>query len=60
MRAFAEAKGLAFGKALTPEIWTALAPAGKDPVIAEYTITDERRVALGYADLLLRHGGRAA
>jgi lipoprotein-anchoring transpeptidase ErfK/SrfK len=39
LRAFAEAKGLAFGKALTPEIWTALAPTGKDPVIAEYTIT---------------------
>jgi peptidoglycan hydrolase-like protein with peptidoglycan-binding domain len=40
LRAFAEAKGLASGKALTPEIWTALAPAGKDPVIAEYTISE--------------------
>jgi lipoprotein-anchoring transpeptidase ErfK/SrfK len=39
LRAFAEAKGLAFGKALTPEIWTALTPAAKDPIIAEYTIT---------------------
>src|ERR1700724_1619696 len=26
LRAFAEAKGLATGKALTPEIWSALAP----------------------------------
>ncbi len=41
LRAFAEAKGLAFGKSLTPEIWTALAPAGKDPVIAEYTISEK-------------------
>ena len=40
LRAFAEAKGLASGKALTPEIWTALAPTGKDPVIAEYTISE--------------------
>jgi lipoprotein-anchoring transpeptidase ErfK/SrfK len=39
LRAFAEAKGLASGKALTPEIWTALAQTGKDPVIAEYTIS---------------------
>jgi lipoprotein-anchoring transpeptidase ErfK/SrfK len=40
LRAFAEAKGLAPGKALTPELWTALAPTGKDPVIAEYTISE--------------------
>jgi lipoprotein-anchoring transpeptidase ErfK/SrfK len=40
LRAFAEAKGLVAGKALTPEIWTALAPTGKDPVVAEYTISE--------------------
>jgi lipoprotein-anchoring transpeptidase ErfK/SrfK len=40
LRAFAEAKGLAVGKTLTPEIWTALAPTGKDPVIFEYTISE--------------------
>jgi lipoprotein-anchoring transpeptidase ErfK/SrfK len=39
LRAFAEAKGLASGKALTPEVWTALAQTSKDPVIAEYTIS---------------------
>jgi lipoprotein-anchoring transpeptidase ErfK/SrfK len=39
LRAFAEAKGLASGKALTAEIWTALAETSKDPVIAEYTIS---------------------
>lgn len=38
--AFAEAKGLASGKALAPEVWTALAKTSKDPVIAEYTISD--------------------
>ena len=40
LRAFAEAKGLASGKALTPEVWTALAETSKDPVIAEYTISE--------------------
>src|SRR6202790_4705759 len=40
LRAFAEAKGLATGKALTPEIWSALAPTSKDPVIVEYTISE--------------------
>jgi lipoprotein-anchoring transpeptidase ErfK/SrfK len=40
LRAFAEAKGLAAGKALTPEIWSALAPTAKDPVIVEYTISE--------------------
>jgi lipoprotein-anchoring transpeptidase ErfK/SrfK len=40
LRAFAEAKGLAAGKALTPEIWSALAPTSKDPVIVEYTISE--------------------
>jgi lipoprotein-anchoring transpeptidase ErfK/SrfK len=40
LRAFAEAKGLASGKALTPEVWTALAGTGNDPVIAEYRISE--------------------
>jgi lipoprotein-anchoring transpeptidase ErfK/SrfK len=40
LRAFAEAKGLAAGKALTAEVWTALVETSKDPVIAEYTITE--------------------
>jgi lipoprotein-anchoring transpeptidase ErfK/SrfK len=40
LRAFAEAKGLAAGKALTPEIWSALAPTSTDPVIVEYTISE--------------------
>jgi lipoprotein-anchoring transpeptidase ErfK/SrfK len=39
LSAFAEAKGRATGKALTPEIWSALAPTSKDPVIVEYTIS---------------------
>src|ERR1700688_869846 len=30
LRAFAEAKGLALGKALTPEIWAALAGTNQD------------------------------
>jgi lipoprotein-anchoring transpeptidase ErfK/SrfK len=40
LRAFAEAKGLTFGKALTPEVWAALAQTSKDPVIAEYKISE--------------------
>jgi lipoprotein-anchoring transpeptidase ErfK/SrfK len=40
LRAFAEAKGLAAGKALTAEVWAALAETSKDPVIAEYTISE--------------------
>jgi len=40
LRAFAEAKGLVFDKALTPEIWTALAATSNDPVIAEYRISE--------------------
>jgi lipoprotein-anchoring transpeptidase ErfK/SrfK len=39
LAAFAEAKGLVSGKALTPEVWTMLAQTSKDPVIAEYTIS---------------------
>jgi lipoprotein-anchoring transpeptidase ErfK/SrfK len=40
LRAFAEAKGLVSNKALTPEVWTALAGTSKDPVIAEYKISE--------------------
>jgi peptidoglycan hydrolase-like protein with peptidoglycan-binding domain len=40
LRAFAEAKGLVFDKALTPEIWTALSGTSNDPVIAEYRISE--------------------
>ena len=39
LRAFAEAKGLTFEKALTPEVWTMLAGTSKDPAITEYTIS---------------------
>jgi hypothetical protein len=35
LRAFAEAKGLPAGKTLTPELWTALAGTGNDPVMAD-------------------------
>jgi lipoprotein-anchoring transpeptidase ErfK/SrfK len=40
LRAFAEAKGLASDKALTPEVWTALAGTNNEPVIAEYRISE--------------------
>jgi lipoprotein-anchoring transpeptidase ErfK/SrfK len=40
LRAFAEAKGLAAGRALSAEIWTALAETSKDPAIAEYAISE--------------------
>ena len=39
LKAFAVAKGLSSDKALTPDIWTMLAGANKDPVITEYTIS---------------------
>lgn len=38
LKAFAEAKGLASDRPLSPEIWTALIGTSGDPVIAEYTI----------------------
>lgn len=41
LRAFADAKGLAFNNALTPEIWSALAGTSNDPVITEYTISKQ-------------------
>jgi lipoprotein-anchoring transpeptidase ErfK/SrfK len=40
LRAFAEANNLAADKPLTSEIWTKLSGTGKDPVIAEYKITE--------------------
>jgi len=40
LRAFAEAKGLAPDKPLTPEIWTMLAGTSSAPVITEYVITE--------------------
>ena len=41
LKAFADAKGLSFDKTVTPEIWTALAELGKDPVVADYTISKD-------------------
>jgi lipoprotein-anchoring transpeptidase ErfK/SrfK len=40
LRAFAEANSLAADKPLTPEIWTMLSGTSKEPVIAEYTLTE--------------------
>jgi len=40
LRAFAEAKGLNSGQALTPEIWTILAGTSKDPAVTEYKISE--------------------
>ena len=40
LRAFAEAKGLASSKPLTPEVWGMLADTSKDPVITAYTISE--------------------
>ena len=39
LKAFAEAKGLSFDKALTRELWEKLAETSQDAVIAQYTIT---------------------
>jgi lipoprotein-anchoring transpeptidase ErfK/SrfK len=40
LRAYAEANSMAADKPLTSEIWANLSGTGKDPVIAEYTITE--------------------
>src|ERR1700676_959595 len=40
LRAFAEARGLASDKGLTPEIWTVLVGTSTDPVITEYKISE--------------------
>jgi lipoprotein-anchoring transpeptidase ErfK/SrfK len=40
LRAFAEVRGLAADKPLTPEIWTALMGTSNDPAITEYTISE--------------------
>jgi lipoprotein-anchoring transpeptidase ErfK/SrfK len=41
LRAFAEANGLPSGKVLTPEVWSRLVQASGDPVVVEYTLTDQ-------------------
>ena len=41
LRAFAEARGLTFQKALTPEVWAKLVETGKDELITQYTITEK-------------------
>jgi lipoprotein-anchoring transpeptidase ErfK/SrfK len=40
LRAFAETKGLAADKGLTAELWTMLVGTSQDPVITEYTISE--------------------
>jgi lipoprotein-anchoring transpeptidase ErfK/SrfK len=40
LRAFAEANNLATDEPLTPEIWSKLSGTSNDPVITEYTITE--------------------
>jgi lipoprotein-anchoring transpeptidase ErfK/SrfK len=40
LRAFAEAKGLTFQNALTRELWDKLAETGQDPLIVQYTISE--------------------
>jgi lipoprotein-anchoring transpeptidase ErfK/SrfK len=40
LRAFAEAKGLTFDKALTSEVWTMLEGTSRDAIITEYTISE--------------------
>jgi lipoprotein-anchoring transpeptidase ErfK/SrfK len=39
--AFTETNHLAPGKILTPEIWSKLQPAGGEPVITDYVLTDQ-------------------
>jgi len=41
LRAFAEANGLPSAKVLTPELWSKLQQVSGDPVIVEYTLTDQ-------------------
>ncbi|WP_291868639.1 L,D-transpeptidase [Bradyrhizobium sp.] len=41
LKAFADAKGLAFDKAPSPELWKALVGAGDDAVIVEYKIAEK-------------------
>src|SRR6202795_4954864 len=41
LRAFAEANSLPSGKVLTPEVWSKLQQASGDPVIVEYTLTNQ-------------------
>src|SRR6266481_4530695 len=41
LKAFAESKGLAVDKALTPQIWTALVGTSNDAAITEYSISKD-------------------
>jgi lipoprotein-anchoring transpeptidase ErfK/SrfK len=41
LRAFAEAKGLAADKPLTPEIWDALVATSSDAIVVDYQITEK-------------------
>src|SRR4051795_3965390 len=41
LQAFTETNHLAPGKILTPEIWSKLQPAGGEPVITDYVLTDQ-------------------
>ena len=41
LRAFAEANGLPPGRVLTPETWSRLQQTSAEPVIVEYTLTNE-------------------
>ena len=41
LKAFAEAKGLASDKPLTPESWSMLTGTSNEPVITEYTISED-------------------
>lgn len=41
LRAFAEANSLPSGKVLTPEVWSKLQQVSGDPVIVEYTLTNQ-------------------
>lgn len=41
LKAFAEAKGFKLDKALTSEVWTALAETSKDPIVVDYTISKD-------------------
>ena len=40
LKAFAEQNGLAFDKALAPDLWDKLSAASEGPVLVDYTITD--------------------
>jgi lipoprotein-anchoring transpeptidase ErfK/SrfK len=41
LRAFAEANGAAFDKAITQQVWDKLAESSRDAVVSQYTITEK-------------------